>query len=304
MNEMELDKSTYSGFERFLFYTIPIIFTVLLSGVLLTVFGYDVWNGVLKVANKIPFVAEYVPDPKPDPVKPGSLSASKPELTPEQEAELKLKDLQTKLSSSQQELNTVSGASAKKDETIQQLQKQLADLQEQQKQKTQTEAEYRQKIKSLAQLYAQMSPSKAGPIVQNLSLAEQVLILSEMSNEERAKLLEKMDPKTAAEASIALKDLVPSKDREIAALQQRLDIQKQGGAAAETVLTKEDVSRTFGGMTPKNAALVLIELNKTNNAKVLSILTSMEVAQRSAVLSAMADISKEETARIAAKLGS
>ncbi|WP_243734877.1 MotE family protein [Paenibacillus turpanensis] len=299
---MEMEKGSYSGFERFLFYAIPIVFTLLLTGVLLTVFGYDVVNQTLKAANKVPLLNTVIPDPKKEAGSEPKGSAAETEAEPQ--AEEQVAELQGKLTEKDQEINTLTAANSEKDETIKKLQADAEALKKQAEEKKQSDEEYRARIKSLAEMYAQMSPTKAGPILQNLTLAEQVLVLSEMGQDDRVELLEKMDPKKAAEASIALKDVSLAENQQIAALQERLDIQKTTASAQKsTGLTKEEVSRTFGDMTAKNAAAVLMEMNKTNSAKVVSILTAMDNAKRAAVLGAMADVSKEETAKIAEKLG-
>lgn len=71
-NQMELEDEGSAGkLERFLFLMIPIIFTLVLLGVLLTLFNMDIRNNVLAIANKIPVIEKWVPDPPPDPAAPG-----------------------------------------------------------------------------------------------------------------------------------------------------------------------------------------------------------------------------------------
>nr|WP_235440454.1 hypothetical protein [Paenibacillus sp. DMB20] len=89
-NDMPIDKEESSGgFERILLFLIPIIFTIVLVAVLLTLFNVNVRNGMMDVANKIPIVKNWVPDPK---------------LTPEEEKEKKLKDQEVSAEATIQEL--------------------------------------------------------------------------------------------------------------------------------------------------------------------------------------------------------
>jgi flagellar motility protein MotE (MotC chaperone) len=126
-----------------------------------------------------------------------------------------------------------------------------------------------------------------------------------MKPDAQAAILAKMDAKTAANASIAMKDAVPVKDREIAALQGRLAIESSGAStstSAAAKLTQGDVGQTFANMTPKSAADVLIQLQGTSPDRVLSILSSMDTASRAKVLSAIADANKDMAAAISSRL--
>ena len=65
MAEAEYEKTSYGTFEKFFYlFFIPVIFTAILSFVLLSVFDYNVMNTALKLGNKIPFVEKIIPDPE------------------------------------------------------------------------------------------------------------------------------------------------------------------------------------------------------------------------------------------------
>lgn len=131
---------------------------------------------------------------------------------------------------------------------------------------------------------------------------ELVLVLGMMKPDERVKVLERMDPAKAAEASILLKDQTSVRDTQIAALQERLNQSVSATSQADTHLSKDDLGSTFANMTPKSAATVLIEMQKSNPDKVLSILKSMDSMGRSRVLSAVSEQSKETAALLSARL--
>jgi flagellar motility protein MotE (MotC chaperone) len=55
-------------------------------------------------------------------------------------------------------------------------------------------------------------------------------------------------------------------------------------------------------MTPKSAAEILVEMNKTDSTKVVEILNSMDVAGRSKIMTYLSDNFKEVAPVIASKL--
>ncbi|MDO3681265.1 MotE family protein [Paenibacillus ehimensis] len=296
--------SSYGAMERFLiWFLIPFVFTAVLLGVLLTIFDYDVMNNVLRAANKIPIVNSIVPDPKTketatqsEEAQPAGAESSAPA---QDHANT---DTTAKLQELEQALKKAEAVLQQRDETIKELQLKNSTLEESAKSKTLSDEEYAQQIQQLATMYAKMSPSKSAPIMENLTSKELVLVLGMMKPDERVKVLEKMDPKKAADASILLKDQTNVRDTEIAALQERVkELAAQSKQPADK-LSKDDLGSTFANMTPKSAATVLLEMQKSNPDKVISILSSMDSGGRSRVLSAISEQSKETAALISARL--
>lgn len=305
MSEVDVENtSSYGAMERFLiWFLIPFVFTAVLLGVLLTIFDYDVMNGVLRAANKVPIIKSIVPEPKTkaaDPNAPAK-TAVQGENTqaPQEETVSSLTD---KLNQMQQQLKSTESSLQQRDETIKELQLKNSTLEEQMKSKAQSDEEYANQIQQLASMYAKMSPSKSAPIMENLTTAEMVLVLNSMKTDDRVKILEKMDPKKAADASILLKDQTTAKDQEIAALQERLKQVTTPDPKSGQKLSKDDLGSTFANMTPKSAATVLMEMQASNPDKVISILSSMDSAGRSRILTAISEQSKETAALISARL--
>ncbi|MDF2668703.1 MAG: YlxF [Paenibacillus sp.] len=297
MARADVEKSSYGAFERFLFFATPIIFTVVLLGVLFALFDQSLLNGVLRTANKIPVISQFIPDPA---VAPDRTTPDKPvDTTVEKEAQLE--ELKNTIKQQEASLGKVGSDNQNKDQTIKDLQAQLKELQEKEQIKTQTDEEYKLQVQQLASMYAKMTASKAAPILENMTLQEMVLVLSEMKSDDRGRVLEKMDPKKAADASIQLKDIVPAKDRQIAALQERLTV-NQNEAVVPQQISKEDLGATFSAMDAKSASAILLEMNPTNQAKVLAILSSMDSAGRSRVLVEMAKTNKQIAAALTVKL--
>lgn len=306
--EMEAEKPTFSAFERFLYwFFIPIVFTMVLMGALFSLFGYSATDELLKIGNKVPGLSAILPDPK---------DAAKETQTPVQgaattqstsdpaapEASAQLAALQKQLEAQTAELAGSTQTLKEREQTIKDLQAKVAALEAQKVSAAKSDEEYQALIAETASMYAKMSPSKAAPIMQNLTLKEQVLLLSEMKTDDRVRILEKMDAKKAAEASIYLKDATPAKDKQIAALQERLDLNKTAADTKPSSMSKQELGQTFGSMTPKSAAELLVEMNKTDAAKVTEILNSMEVAARSKIMTYLSDNYKEVAPVIASKL--
>lgn len=302
--DAEAEKSTFSAFERFLYwFFIPIVFTMVLIGALLSLFDYDVMSHLQKAANKIPGISALVPDPKDETkalaAKPAGNTAAGGSQS---DLEAAVADLKKQLEEKETELKAADTAYQQKDQALKDTQAKLAATEEQSKSKGKTDDEYGAVIKETAAMYAKMAPGKAAPIMENLTLNEQVLLFSLMKPDDRVEILEKMNPKKAAEASILLKDSTPVRDRQIAALQERVKQNETEQKSASGNLTKDDLGKTFSSMSPDNAADLLIEMDKTNPAKVTEILNSMDVQGRSKVMSSIAKKSKETAASMTAKL--
>jgi flagellar motility protein MotE (MotC chaperone) len=147
-----------------------------------------------------------------------------------------------------------------------------------------------------------MTPSKAAPILESMTLDESALVLGAMSDTERGRVLERMTPKIAADVSMKLKDADTVDNREIAALQSRIkELELNAGEGASTLDTAE-LNRTFSVMKPANAAVLLLQMAGNNQAKVLRILGVLDDAARSGILSAMSDLDKKTTAMLVSKL--
>jgi flagellar motility protein MotE (MotC chaperone) len=297
--DTEIEKNTYGAFERFLYlFMIPLIFTSILIGVLFALFDYDVKNSFLKAAHKIPVIRDAVPAPKDEKTVSEPTGASGSEG---KDAAALRQQFADQLSQKEKEIGRLTAEAQQKNQIITELETRVDALQEQLNDKLINNEQYRQNIRTLADMYAGMTASKSAPILENLTLNERVLILSEMNNDSRRRILEKMNPQMAAETSILLKDRDKTKDLQIAALQERIDIYLKMGVVDESIST-EDLALTFAGMDAKSASSVLLEMSITNQNKVINILRAMTTQARSAVMAAMAKENKEKTAEISTKL--
>ncbi len=297
----EVEKESAGGFERFLVLMIPIIFTIVLLGVLLILFNMNIRNAALTMAQKIPVVQNWVPAPNLDPEK-TKLQESKDEI---KSAETKIKELKDKLSAQEAELKEVTVGKTQQDTQLKDLQGQIETLQNESilaENPEQTVDNYQKQIDELAKMYGNLSPSKAAPIIQNLTLEEMVLMFESMKSDKRIAIFEKMDPKVAAEVTMMMKEAKPAQDLQIAALQSR--VKKNDTATTQTSdkLNKSQLSQTFATMTPQSAADLLFQTYKISPEKTLTILNSVDDKTRSSLLGKMSTIDSVTTAKILNKL--
>jgi flagellar motility protein MotE (MotC chaperone) len=278
-------EKTYSTFEKIIYiFVIPIVFTIILALALFSLFDYNVKDTLLKYGRDIPYVGQYLPKPAT-------------EIEKEKKAEMKIdefgadytkefKKLNDKIVAQESELNKAVTDNQTKDQLIKELQAELSIKEEQLKAKSLSDEEYLKKIQELASVYGNMSASKAAPIIENLTTREAVLVLNQMTVTDKKNILQKMNPERAAEISILSKDVVPTKDQTIAALQSRLKLQDPN-ADTKTRVNRPDLADTYATMEPKNAAVVLSELYKTNTERVYSILSNMDTAKRAPIIEEM-----------------
>jgi flagellar motility protein MotE (MotC chaperone) len=297
----DVEKTSYGAFERFIYLIlIPLVFTSILVGVMFALFDFDIKNKLLASANQIPVIRAIVPEP--DPVTADGTIDGLTDPGAALSDPLKLEQAAL-LDEKQQELTQAIETIKERDQKILELQNQITATEQKLEEDKLSDEAYLAKIQQLASTYGKMSPSKAAPIIQNLTMPEMVLVLNQMKQTEQVRILEKMNPATAAEASILLKDVVPVKDQEIEALQARIALNAEAPEQAQTGLSKEELAQTVAGMNPETAAIVLLEMLPAGESQVVNILRSVNVQSRSAILSAIAEESKKEAAALTAKLG-
>lgn len=307
-NDFEVEKESSGGFERFLMFMIPIVFTIVLLGVLLALFNPNIRNTFLEIANKIPIVEKWIPDPSLDPEK-SKLDQTKDQL---KSTEATNEELKNKLSEQEAALTKANESKTKQEAEMQKLQTQIDTMKQEAATKATTAAQggeteissYQKQINELAKMYSDMSPSKSAPIIQNLTQEEIVLMFEAMKTPNRVAIMEKMDPKIAADVTMMMKEAKPSTDLQVAALQSRLNKNQTTTTSTQesTKLNKVQISQTFATMTPQSAADLLFQTYKISPDKALTVLNSVDDATRSAILGKMSTIDSVTTAKILNKL--
>lgn len=294
MPKMDAEKNAYGALERFLYiFLLPVLFTLVLVGVLLTLFDYDVKGTLYEVGRKIPVVRAIVPEDEEKPfVNPASASLLLEEQIAALEEELAVRDAE--LLQLRAELAEQEQAFRLLEDNVEQLvlSQELAGLDLE---------DTRNQLKSLAAMYTGMSASRAASILDRMSLEQLVLILYEMRTEDRGNILGRMDPVKAAEASIQLKDM---NENNWAEYERRARESGDGQAeASSNGLTDNELAATFAAMAPDSAATILLELKKQNSKKAVAIVRAMTEQARSGVLAAIASQSPEDAAAFTDDLG-
>jgi flagellar motility protein MotE (MotC chaperone) len=299
LNNLNMEKSSYGALERLVYILLlPILFTVILTGVLLTLFDYDVKNVVYNIGREIPIISNIVP--KAETLESQSGNPANESI----QAEQQIKELAASATDKDNEIAQLESMIQNRDKQIEQLEASVEKLILENEATVRSSEEYRKQLKSLASMYAGMSTSKSAPILENLTMPELVLVLYEMSPDDQGRILEKMNPKTAADASIQLKDINESNrsDWEEQAKLARSDRIAKDDPGYTAKLTNEELAQTFSAMTVDSAASLLLELNKTNSLKVVSLLNAMDNAARSQILTVISELSTEDAATLANKL--
>ncbi|SET43728.1 MotE family protein [Paenibacillus sp. NFR01] len=304
--ELENEESA-SKFERFLFLMIPIIFTLVLLGVLLTLFNMDIRNNVFEVLNKIPGIERLVPDPETETSGNAATETGTAEEQQAESSESTIKALKDQLAKSNEQLKQAADDQTAQTAQIAALQKQVDEMKAQEEAAASAEPTvdpYEKSVTDLAKLYAGMKASKAAPILENMTTEEMAQIFSHMNNESKTAILEKMDPKKAADVSVKLKEATDSTDMAIAALQSRLKQEQTATTSTTTTsgLGQDKLSQTFTSMPAADAATLLSSMYSVSPDKVITILSSVSDSVRSSILSEMTKTDSALSAKIVNRL--
>ncbi|GLX68483.1 MotE family protein [Paenibacillus glycanilyticus] len=298
MADLDLEeKQGYSGFERLMFFMTPILFTIVLLGALYVLFNTETRNQMLEIGNSIPYLKEVLPD-----AKSADEQANDNELK-SANMNKKIDELQAQLQEKEAELAATTQLKTTQEQELKSKQDEIDTLKAANAAKTADDAAYTAKIQELAGMYSKITPSKAAPILQSMTLDEMVLVLDSMRPDDRVRILEKMNPQTAADATLKLKDTVTAKDRQIAALQSQLKAAKPAATnQPSSQLNNNQLSATFASMDAKSAGELLIKMSDISPSKVLRILNTVDDASRSAILAEMSGINETITAQLMSKL--
>lgn len=298
MADVEVDKGS-TGFERFLYFVIPVLFTIVLLGVLYIFADSNMREKAIELGNKVPFLERILPDSAAERER----NAVNPEQLREQNVSEKIGELTQALAEAEQALESAASEKAALELQLAEAQAGLDAQTGQLEQQQLDDEEYQNRIASLANMYAKITPSKAAPILQSMALEEMVLILDAMRADDRVRILEKMTPQTAADATMMLKDAIPAKDRQIAALQARLNSQEtQAEQTTNNLLNETELGSTFSTMPAASAAELLLAMAEVNQPKVLRILNLVSNNARAGIIAQMSTLNKDYTATLVSKL--
>lgn len=247
-----MKERTYGKMEWFFYIIIlPLLFTGLISGIVLQFMGYDVTGKLMSVARHTPVISSIVP---PDEQTKQELSEVRKLQSQLDEAQKALTQVQQSASTSKQDLSAKEAELNKLKEQMKQSNQQSSDQQ--------TADEY---WKKQAKVYSQMSPKNAAGLLSALPMNQAKAILDRLGVDDKASILEKMDPKTAA------------------LLQSDLTAMQESGLQSADDYFKAK-SSLYSTMAPDKAAAILSQL-PSNVAR--AILLNLDVQTRSAILENM-----------------
>mgnify|MGYP001295783886 FL=1 len=292
-----LFRSGYGLLERILFLITPVLFTALLLSILLLIFDTDLRSAALDFGRRIPVVGQWLPEPAAPNGTPRT-----PEEKAAQNARDRIQQLEALLAEREEALRQSIETSRRQEAEIAELRSQVEELSQSLADKAITTTEYDERIRSLADMYGRMTPTRAAPILENMSAEEAALILDYMPENTRARILERMTPARAAEVTNLLKDSVPVEDRQIAALQARVRELEQQLAEPRALLEGGNLGSTFVSMNAEHAATLILEMARKDRNKALYTLASMDGATRSQVVGAMTEKDSQTTAALMADL--
>lgn len=180
----ELESKKTSRFQSFIFVVlIPLLFTITVALIVMTILGYNVFELTKEYGQKIPFISSALSDDASDSAK--DVETKMIELEAEiKDREAKITKLETELDSKDQE---ISRAKLEKE----QLESEIEEL-------TAMKEENKRAFKDIVKTYETISAKKAAPILSQMSETEALEILTNLKSDTLAEIMEKMEPEDAA----------------------------------------------------------------------------------------------------------
>lgn len=266
---------------------IPLLFTVILVAFLLNFMGFPVGKTFQEWGNQLPLINHLVTDPP-------SAEAEKPDdsdvwKNKYLKSESTVKEMDQKLSKYKKEI------SANQTE-LEDLKKNNEDLQNQLKSKHVQQS--KEQMKQVADIYANMSASKAAAIFAEMSLEDASLTLMMLNQEQQSSILGGMkDPKKAAQITMMLKDIASISETDSLTLEQQVH---------ELALQEENptktLSDTIAGMPPTQSAVIIQSMMGTNSIVSIDIMKRISTSSRAQILTEIAKIDAKLAAQITGEL--
>ena len=170
-------------FQWFIVITVPIIFALIITGIILSIIGVDVIGKTKETLNKVPVINEWV------------------QTDEEKTYEHQLENKENTISRLEEELELERSQLASKDKTIENLQTEIDNLIAQLEGKEteeQLQSEDQTAQKKVIRSFSEMKPKEAAPIMENMD--EQLVneILQGLDEKTVARILAEMEPDLAA----------------------------------------------------------------------------------------------------------
>lgn len=290
--KIDASEKEYSRWEWFLYIIlIPSLFTVIMVSVILSFFHINIWEMAKGAAMQIPYVQQIL-DPKKPPEKGISL---------EEQLKTQLGETKAALDKAMAALNQAKAKTATQEQQIASLQQQLDTAIKDGQQAKATDEERKQKAAEMARLFTGMNTSNAASVLDQLSLHESVLILSQMQQTDRSSILAKLDPVKSAQLISLLNNTPYSADLDRAALQERIDLLAKeldqanykltalsGGKGGANTAAARELVDTLTRMTPDAAAQVIKKMwLNSERERVLQLIPLIDPKVKASIFSAL-----------------
>lgn len=289
---MEEIEKPYSRWQWF-FYIIlvPIIFGLLLGGMIFTFLGYDVLDTAKSIGSNIPGISKLLDQSDSTNGGQNSIADSGSENNGDGERSDSAAEDDPQLQALQQQLE-------EKEAEIERLMAELKQREEIEEQERISKEEYQQNLRELARVYGGMSASRAAEIFENMTLMEAAQIMVLMSQQQQTSIFSKLEPTFAAQLTVLMKELHLVDDPDMAALQERVQVLANAldEKDADAKLSLNQLAKTYANLPPDHAATIFEQMsgNEEDFQLALKILAVMSDQDRSNLMAAM-DTEKART---------
>ena len=179
------EEKPYNKFQWVLIAVIPLFFVILVTLILMTVAGVNVFQYGKEIGSKIPGISTMVQEEEEE------------KKSVVQDGQ-KIVDLEAELADANAQMAKLEESIVSKDEEIQSLNIQKQRLEREIEELKLQQEDSQRAFKDIIRTYETMSPKKAAPIIIALKEEEAIKILSKMKADTLSAILEKMEPADAA----------------------------------------------------------------------------------------------------------
>lgn len=266
---------------------IPLIFTVILVSFLLNFMGFPVVKTFKEWGNALPLINQFIDDPP-------SAEAQNPDNSDEWKnkylkSQSDVKVLDQKLSKIKKELSS-------NQNDLEELKQENMDLQSQLKEKKSQQSKV--EMKQVADIYANMSASKAAAIFEAMPLEDAALTIRMLDQEHQSSIIGGIkDPKKAAEITMLLKEIASISETESLTFEQQVH-----ELALQHENPTETLSETIAGMPPAQSAVIIQSMMGTNSIIAMDILKKISTNSRAQILTEITKIDAKLAAQITGDL--
>jgi flagellar motility protein MotE (MotC chaperone) len=267
---------------------IPFIICIVVLGTAVNFMGVPVWQTMKEWGSSLPIISKIIPEGE---TKALAKTPENAEYWQQQylSADEKLKEKDLEIESLKKQIDS-------NQESLNELKKSNQELQLQME--TKQNEETKKQMEQVAAIYADISPSKAALMLQNMSLDEAVYTLMQLEQDLQSSIIGSMkDAKKAAQVTTVLRDAVMIVETDPALVKEQLGelVKKQENPTTA-------LSETIAGMNPAQSASIIQSMMSTNSQVAYEILKNLTTASRSQILTEIAKTDATTAAQITANL--